>query len=148
MGGRLIQVEGLTRRYDGRPGVVDLSFAVERGQRLGLVGPARSGKSTVLRVLAGLLDPTSGSAVVAGHDVRTRSRQVRRSVGYLPQSAPLFGEMRIEPYLRTMCGLRGVAPGLRRARIDAALERCGLGDHRRAVIGRLSGDLRPRVGLA
>jgi ABC-2 type transport system ATP-binding protein len=144
----LIEVQGLTKHYDGRPGVVDLSFTVARGQRLGLVGPVGSGKSTAIRVLAGLLDPTSGVALVAGHDVRTRSRQVRRSVGYLPQSAPLFDEMRIEPCLRTMCRLRGVPPGLRRARIDVALERCGLKEHRRAVIGRLPGDLRLRVGLA
>jgi ABC-2 type transport system ATP-binding protein len=144
----LIQVQGLTRHYDGRPGVVDLSFTVERGQRLGLVGPAGSGKSTAMRVLAGLLDPTSGSVVIAGHDVRTRSRQAHCSVGYVPQSASLFDEMRVEPYLRTMCRLRGVPPALRRARIDAALERCGLDEHRRAVIGRLPVGLQPRVDLA
>ncbi|HYW27459.1 MAG TPA: ABC transporter ATP-binding protein [Terriglobales bacterium] len=144
----MIEVEGLTKHYDGRPAIVDISFTVARGQRLGLVGPAGSGKSTTLRVLAGLLSPTSGSVVVAGHDVRTRSRAARRHVGFLPESAPLFDEMRVEPYLLTMCRLRGVRPGRRRALIEAALERCRLGNHRRAVIGGLPADLRRRVGLA
>jgi ABC-2 type transport system ATP-binding protein len=144
----LIEVEGLTRNSHGRPAVVDVSFTVARGQVLGLVGPDGSGKSTILRVLAGLLSPTSGRVTVAGYDVRTRSREARRRVGYLPAGTPLYDEIRVEPYLRTMCRLRGVAPGLRRARIDGALERCGLGDHRREVIGRLPGGLRQRVGFA
>jgi ABC-2 type transport system ATP-binding protein len=144
----LIEVEGLTRYSDGRPAIVDVSFTVGRGQVLGLVGPDGSGKSTTLRVLAGLLTPTSGRVTIAGHDVRTRSREARRRVGYLPEGTPLYEEMRVEPYLRTMCRLRGVAPGLRRTRIDGALERCGLGDHRREVIGRLPRDVRRRVGLA
>jgi ABC-2 type transport system ATP-binding protein len=142
----LIEVEGLTRHYDGAPAIVDLGFTVASGQALGIVGPAGAGKSTVLRVLAGLLTPTSGTVVVAGNDAR--SREARRRVGYLPEGAPLYGEMRVEPFLRTMCQLRGVAPGLRRARVDAALERCGLADQRRAIIGHLSAGQRQRVGLA
>jgi len=147
MGGcRLIEVEGLTKHYDGVPAIVDLGFMVARGQALGLVGPGGAGKSTVLRVVAGLLSPTSGSVVVAGHDAR--SREARRRVGYLPAGAPLYGEMRVEAFLRTMCQLRGVAPGLRRPRVEAALERCGLAGQRRAIIGHLGGGARLRVGLA
>jgi ABC-2 type transport system ATP-binding protein len=142
----LIEVEGLTKHYDGVPAVVDLGFTVARGQALGLVGPAGAGKSTALRALAGLLNPTSGRVAVAGHDAR--SREARRRVGYLPEGTPLFAEMRVEPFLRTMCQLRGVPPGLRRARIDAALERCGLADQRRAIIGHLAAGPRLRVGLA
>jgi ABC-2 type transport system ATP-binding protein len=144
----LIEVEGLTRYSDGRPAIVDVSFTVAREQALGLVGPDGSGKTTILRVLAGVLGPTSGRVAIAGHDVRTRSREARRRVGYLPEGTPLPDEMRVEPYLRTTCRLRGVAPGLRRARIDEALERCRLGDHRREVIGRLPDELRQRLGLA
>jgi len=81
MGGcRLIEVEGLTKHYDGVPAIVDLGFTVARGQALGLVGPAGAGKSTALRALAGLLTPTSGRVVVAGHDAR--SREARRHMGY------------------------------------------------------------------
>jgi ABC-2 type transport system ATP-binding protein len=144
----LIEVEGLTRYSNGRQAIVDVSFTVARGQVLGLVGPDGSGKSTILRLLAGLLSPTSGRVTIGGWDVRTRSREARRRVGYLPEGAALYDEMRVESYLRTMCRLRGVAPRLRRARIDGALERCGLGEHRREVIGRLPGELRHRVGLA
>jgi ABC-2 type transport system ATP-binding protein len=142
----LIEVEGLTKHYDGVPAIVDLGFTVARGQALGLVGPAGAGKSTALRVLAGLIAPTSGRVLVAGHDAR--SREARRQVGYLPERAPLYDEMRVEPFLRTMCQLHGVAPGLRRARIDAAIERCGLADQRRAVVGLLAAGPRLRVGLA
>jgi ABC-2 type transport system ATP-binding protein len=142
----LIEVERLTKHYDGVPAIVDLGFTVARGQALGIVGPAGAGKSTALRVLAGLLSPTSGRVVVAGHDAR--SREARRHVGYLPEGAPLYGEMRVEPFLRTMCQLRGIPPRLRRPRVDAALERCGLADQRRAIIGHLTAGARLRVGLA
>src|SRR5215831_15958333 len=147
MGGcRLIEVEGLTKHYDGVPAIVDLGFTVARGQALGLVGPAGAGKSTALRALAGLLTPTSGRVVVAGHDAR--SREARRHMGYLPEGSPLFAEMRVEPFLRTMCRLRGVAAGLRQEHVDAALERCGLADQRRAIVGHLAAGPRLRVGLA
>jgi gliding motility-associated transport system ATP-binding protein len=126
--------------------LVDVSFTVARGQALGLVGPGGAGKSIALRMLAGLVEPTSGRAVVGGHAARTR--EARRRVGYLAQGAPLDDDARVAPYLRTLCRLRGVAPALHQARIDAALDRCGLGDCRHEVIRRLPADLRRRVGLA
>jgi ABC-2 type transport system ATP-binding protein len=138
----LVEVQGLFRDHEGRPALVDVSFSVARGQAVGLVGPAGSGKSTVLRILAGLLAPTAGTVTIAGHDAGTRD--ARRHAGYLAAGAPLFGEMRVESYLRLMCRLRGVPPG----RMDDALERCGLADHRREVVGRLAAGLRRRVGLA
>lgn len=144
----MIEVQELTRRYDGRAAVADLSFTVARGQVLGLIGPAGAGKTTTMRVLAGVLEPTSGSVTVAGRDVVTRSREARRHVGYLAEGAPVDGHARVEPYLRTMARLRGVAPAGRQARIDDTLRACGLDDHRREIVGRLPDALRLRVGLA
>ena len=144
----LIEAQGLTRRYGGREAVADPTFSVPRGQVVGLLGPAGAGKSTTMRILAGCLSPTSGAASVAGRDVLARSREARRCIGYLPEGAPLYDEMRVEPFLHAMCRLRGVAPAVRRERVDRALEACGLRGRRREVIGRLPRDLRQRVGLA
>jgi ABC-2 type transport system ATP-binding protein len=144
----LIEVQGLTRCYDGRTAVADLSFTVARGEVLGVAGPDGAGKTTTMRVLAGVLDPTSGSVTIAGHDVVTRSREARRHLGYLAAEAPVDAHARVEGYLGTMCRLRGVEPDRRRARIDLALRACGLDEHRREVVGRLPEELRRRVGLA
>lgn len=102
----------------------------------------------MMRVLTGYLSATSGSAWVAGYNVFEQSRETRKSIGYLPESAPLYNEMRVEPYLHTMCRLRGVSPRNRRPRIDYALTVCGLTEQRRDIIGHLSNGLRRRVGLA
>ncbi|HSR24458.1 MAG TPA: ABC transporter ATP-binding protein, partial [Candidatus Eisenbacteria bacterium] len=144
----MIEVQGLTKRYDGRTAVAGLSFSVPRGQVVGFLGPGGAGKSTTMRILAGCLGATSGEVSVAGWDVFERSREARRRIGYLPEAVPLYDEMRVGSYLQTMCRLRGVAPGPRRALVDRALEACGLGDRRSEVIGRLSRELRQRVGLA
>jgi ABC-2 type transport system ATP-binding protein len=144
----LIEVQGLTKHYDGRPAIVDVTFAVPRGQVLGFLGPNGAGKSTTMRILTGYLSATSGTASVAGYDVFEHSREVRRQIGYLPETTPLYTEMRVDDYLTLMCRLRGVAPARRRGRIDHAVEACGLKDRRRDIIGHLSRGLRQRVGLA
>ena len=145
---QLIEVQGLTKYYDSRPAIVDLTFSVPRGQVVGLLGPPGAGKSTTTRILTGYLRASSGSARIAGHDVLERSRETRKSIGYLPETAALYNEMRVEPYLQTMCRLRGVSPRERRPRIDHALAICGLTERRRDIIGHLSNGLRRRVGLA
>ncbi|HXM55567.1 MAG TPA: ABC transporter ATP-binding protein [Candidatus Dormibacteraeota bacterium] len=128
--------------------VTDLTFTVPRGQVLGLLGPDDAGKSTTLRVLAGSVAATSGTVRVAGWDVEAQSREARHHVGYLAERTPLYDEMRVGPYVAMMANLRGVPRRLRRARVDGALEACGLGDRRREVIGRLAAGARVRVGLA
>jgi ABC-2 type transport system ATP-binding protein len=149
MGGRpLIKVEGLTKYYDDHPAIVDVTFSVPQGQVLGFLGPNGAGKSTTLRILSGYLSATSGRATIAGFDVFQQSREVRRRIGYLPETTPLYNEMRVDSYLETMCQLRGVPPLRRRAAIDRALQACGLVDFRHDIIGHLSRGLRQRVGLA
>ena len=147
-GARLIEVQGLTKFYGERAAVQDVTFSVPRGQVLGFLGPNGAGKSTTMRILTGYLGATSGKASVAGFDVISQSLEVRRRLGYLPETAPLYSEMRVDGFLNLMCKLRGVPPSRRRSRVDDAIEACGLGDRHDEVIGRLSRGLRQRVGLA
>jgi ABC-2 type transport system ATP-binding protein len=144
----LIEVQGLTRFYAGRPAIQDLTFSVPRGQVLGFLGPNGAGKSTTMRILTGYLAPSAGTASLAGFDVVEQSLEARGRAGYLPETTPLYNEMRVEGFLDMMCRLRGVPAAKRRAQVDEAVEKCGLGERRHEVIGRLSRGLRQRVGLA
>ena len=144
----MIDVQGLTKYYGERLAIADVTFSVPRGQVLGFLGPNGAGKSTTMRILTGYISASGGRASIAGYDVFEKPLAARRRVGYLPQAAPLYNEMRVDDYLRFMCKVRGVTPGRRRGRIDYAVDACGLAERRREVIGRLSGGLRQRVGLA
>ena len=144
----MIEVQGLTKLYGERTAIEDVSFSVPNGQVMGFLGPNGAGKSTTMRILTGYIGATSGSATIAGFDVRRQSLEVRRRVGYLPETAPLYDEMRVAGFLDFVCKVRRVPPSKRAARIDAALDACGLTKRRDDVIGRLSKGLRQRVGLA
>ncbi len=144
----MIEVQGLTKFYDERPAIQDVTFSVPKGQVLGFLGPNGAGKSTTMRILAGFLGMSSGKASVDGYDVFSHSLEVRKRIGYLPETTPLYNEMRVTGFLDLMCRLRGVPPSRRRARVEHAIEVCGLGDRSSEVIGRLSKGLRQRVGLA
>ncbi len=144
----MIEVERLTKLYGERTAIEDVSFSVPRGQVMGFLGPNGAGKSTTMRILTGYIGATSGRATVAGFDVLGESLEVRRRVGYLPETAPLYDEMRVSRFLDFVCKLRRVAPSKRAARIAEALRSCGLEDRRDDVIGRLSKGLKQRVGLA
>ena len=144
----MIEVQGLTKLYGERPAIQDVTFSVPKGQVLGFLGPNGAGKSTTMRILTGYIGATAGKATVAGYDVLTQSLEVRRRVGYLPETAPLYNEMRVAGFLQHVCKVRGVPPSRRRARVDAAIESCGLVERRRDIIGHLSRGLRQRVGLA
>lgn len=144
----MIEVQGLTKFYDERPAIQDVTFSVPKGQVLGFLGPNGAGKSTTMRILAGFLGLSAGNASVDGYDVFSHSLDVRRRIGYLPETTPLYNEMRVAGFLDLMCRLRGVSPSMRRARVDHAIEVCGLEERGKEVIGRLSKGLRQRVGLA
>ncbi len=144
----MIEVQGLTKFYDERPAIQDVTFSVPKGQVLGFLGPNGAGKSTTMRILAGFLGMSGGKASVDGFDVFSHSLEVRRRIGYLPESNPLYNEMRVRGFLDLMCRLRGVPPSRRRARVEHAIDACGLEDRRGEIIGRLSKGLRQRVGLA
>ena len=144
----MIEVQGLTKFYDERPAIQDVTFSVPKGQVLGFLGPNGAGKSTTMRILAGFLGMSAGKASVDGYDVFSHSLEVRRRIGYLPETTPLYNEMRVAGFLDLMCRLRGVPPSRRRARVDHAIEVCGLTDRSSEIIGRLSKGLRQRAGLA
>ncbi len=144
----MIEVQGLTKFYDERPAIQDVTFSVPKGQVLGFLGPNGAGKSTTMRILAGFLGMSAGQASVDGYDVFSHSLEVRRRIGYLPETAPLYNEMRVAGFLDLMCRLRGVPPSKRRALVEKAIDVCGLEDRRAEIIGRLSKGLRQRVGLA
>ena len=144
----IVDVENLTRRFPRCEALGSVSFHVRRGEIAGVLGPNGSGKTTTLRILAGVLAPTSGRVRMAGFDVTTHSLEVRRRIGYLPETVPLYPEMRVEEYL----SFRGRIKGLRGPRLSARLrevqEQCGLGDVCRRAIGTLSRGFRQRTGLA
>ncbi len=142
----MIQVEHLTKYYGDLPAIQDVSFCVEKGEILGFLGPNSAGKTTTMRILSGYMPPTEGKARVAGYDVTSDSLEVRRHIGYLPETVPLYPEMAVQGYLEYMAALRGVARPAQAA--GRAIEACGLGDRRQTLIGRLSKGYRQRVGLA
>ncbi len=146
--GPMISVQGLRKRFAGVTAVDGISFDVQRGEVLGFLGPNGAGKTTTMRVLAGYFPPTEGQVRVGGFDVVTQSMEVRQRVGYLPESVPLYSDMRVDEYLRFRARIKGVTGGEVEKRVDGALDRCILGDVRRRIIGQLSKGYRQRVGLA
>ena len=144
----MIHVSHLTKYYGDYPAVQDVSFDVPAGQIVGFLGPNGAGKSTTMRILAGFLTATSGKAKIAGLDVFWNSVEVRRKIGYMPESCPLYKEMRVNEYLHFRAGLKGIYGSQRRKRIGFVLERCWIEDVERQIIGTLSKGYRQRVGLA
>lgn len=142
----MIRVESVTKEY-GRTRALDhVSFNVMRGEIVGFLGPNGAGKTTTMRIITGYMPPTEGRVEVAGLDVVTHSLEVRRRVGYLPETVPLYREMRVAEYLEYAAALRGV--GDRAGAVTRVVDACGLGDVRDRIIGRLSKGYRQRVGLA
>ncbi len=144
----MITVRGLTRRFGPVTAIEGLDFELQKGEVVGFLGPNGAGKSTTMRILAGYLPASEGAAVVAGFDVLRQSMEVRRRIGYLPESVPLYAELRVEEMLEFQGRLHGLSRAERRQRIPRVLERAGIADRSRAIIGRLSRGQRQRVGFA
>ena len=144
----MIKVERLTKRYGPTLAVKDITFEVKKGEIVGFLGPNGAGKTTTMRILTGFLPPTSGTASVAGHDVLEEPLEVKKHIGYLPESPPVYPEMPVEGYLDFVGRLKGIPSGEVNQRVDSVVEGCALGDVRRKLIGQLSKGYRQRVGLA
>jgi ABC-2 type transport system ATP-binding protein len=144
----MIEVRNLTKRYGSTVAVDGISFEIPRGEVIGFLGPNGAGKTTTMRILTCYLPADAGEARVAGFDVFSESIEVRRRIGYLPESAPVYSEMGIVEYLRFVSEIRGIPSSEQQRRIDDVVMRVGLGPMIQKDIGQLSKGFRQRVGLA
>jgi len=144
----MITVQGLTKRYARTIAVDHISFAVEKGQIVGFLGPNGAGKTTTMRILTCFLPPSEGTAVVAGFDVLEQPMEVKKRIGYLPETPPVYPEMEVSEYLDFVGRLKGMSGAVLRSRVNEVAERCAIADVQKKLIGRLSKGYRQRVGLA
>jgi len=144
----MIQVQRLTKYFGPILAVDGVSFQVDKGEIVGFLGPNGAGKTTTMRILTTFIPATSGVATVAGFDVMNQSMEVRQNIGYLPESVPLYPEMRVEEYLHYRGQLKSIERKARYNRVEYCLERCRIKEVRRRLLGSLSKGYRQRVGLA
>lgn len=144
-----IEASNLCKRFGNRTAISDLTFSIPQGEIVGFLGPNGAGKSTTLRILTGILPADSGFVSVQGIPVATRSDEVRRHIGYMPENNPLPEEMRVHEYLRFRARIKGIPRRKRRAEVEKVMEVCELQRKtRRRIIGTLSKGFRQRVGIA
>ena len=144
----MINVKELTKRYARTTAVDHISFEVTKGQIVGFLGPNGAGKTTTMRMLTCFLPPSSGTATVAGFDILEQPLQVKRHIGYLPETPPIYPEMSTSEYLRFVGKLKGLSGAELDKRIDYVCARCAIADVRTRLLGKLSKGYRQRVGLA
>jgi ABC-2 type transport system ATP-binding protein len=144
----MITVTDLTKRYARHTAVDHISFEVHKGQIVGFLGPNGAGKTTTMRMLTCFLPPTSGAATVAGFDVLEQSFEVKKRIGYLPETPPLYPEMRTAEYLQFVGSLKGLAKAELAKRVEYVCDRCAIADVKDKLLGKLSKGYRQRVGLA
>jgi ABC-2 type transport system ATP-binding protein len=144
----MIEVENLTKRYGPYTAVDGITFRVQRGEILGFLGPNGAGKSTTMRILTCFMPATSGTARVAGYDVFEDPMEVKRRVGYLPETPPLYPDLSVLDQLEFAAKIKGMGPKDRAARIDEVVQKTRVSDVRHRLVGRLSKGYRQRVGLA
>jgi ABC-2 type transport system ATP-binding protein len=144
----MIEADALGKSYGSFEAVKGVSFRIERGEIVGLLGPNGAGKTSIMRILTCYHFPTRGTARVASHDVAAEPRLVRRSVGYLPENAPLYDEMKVREYLGFIADARGLEGQRRRERLERVVNACGLSDVYSRHIRKLSKGYRQRTGLA
>jgi ABC-2 type transport system ATP-binding protein len=144
----MIKVEGLTKRYARHVAVKNISFEVGKGEIVGFLGKNGAGKTTTMRVLTCFLPPTEGRASVAGFDVLDQSLEIKKRIGYLPETPPLYPEMEISAYLTFVAKLKGIPAHEIKKRVDEVCERTAIAEVKDKIIGKLSKGYRQRVGLA
>jgi ABC-2 type transport system ATP-binding protein len=144
----VIEVQHLTKRYGRVTAVDDVSFQVERGEILGFLGPNGAGKTTTMRILTGYMPATDGKAVVAGFDIFDQAIEAKRRIGYLPETPPLYPDMKVEEYLTFVAKIKGVPSSERKERIRAVMERTRTIEMADRLCTKLSKGYRQRVGLA
>lgn len=144
----MITVKDLTKRYARTLAVDQISFEVAKGQIVGFLGPNGAGKTTTMRVLTCFLPPSAGTATVAGFDVLEQPLEVKKRIGYLPETPPIYPEMETSEYLQFLGKLKGLRGAELQKRLDYVCDRCAIGDVKTKLLGKLSKGYRQRVGLA
>ncbi len=144
----MIEVRNLTKRYGPHVAVDNVSFQVNKGEVVGFLGPNGAGKSTTMNILTGYLSATEGDVFVDGTNILEEPEAVKRHMGYLPESPPIYGEMTVREYLRFVCRIKQVPRKQVKARIEQGLERVGIVEVYNRLVGNLSKGYRQRVGLA
>jgi ABC-2 type transport system ATP-binding protein len=144
----MIEVRNLTKRYGDLLAVDRVSFTAQKGEVVGFLGPNGAGKTTTMRIITGFLPATSGTVTVEGFDIFDDSLEVRKRIGYLPETPPLYHDMSVTAYLEFVGRIRAIPRAELAEAVDRAIQRCGLTEVTRRVLGHLSKGFRQRVGLA
>jgi len=144
----MIEVENLTKSYGPRSAIHDLSFQVQKGEVVGFLGPNGAGKTTTMNILSCILPATSGTARICGFDIFEQSLEIRKVIGYLPETPPLYQDMVVQNFLEFAAGLRNVPRRKIPSAVSRVIEQCMLGEVQHRIIGRLSKGFQQRVGLA
>lgn len=144
----MIELQGIYKYYGDRSALIDVSFKVDRGEIVGLLGPNGAGKTTCLRIITGFMPPTKGTCRVCEIDVIENPIEVKKRVGYLPENPPLYNDMTTESYLKFVGGIKRLSGKKLSERLGYVMERCGLSEVRKRLVGNLSRGYRQRVGLA
>ena len=144
----MIKVQALTKKYARTVAVDQISFEVAKGQIVGFLGPNGAGKTTTMRMLTCFLPPSAGTATVAGFDVLEQPLEVKKRIGYLPETPPIYPEMETAEYLKFVGKLKGLSGTDLQKRVDYACDRCAVADVKKKLLGKLSKGYRQRVGLA
>jgi ABC-2 type transport system ATP-binding protein len=141
-----IEVSELSKKYGSKQAIEGVSFGVQTGEVMGLLGVNGAGKTTIMRILAGSLRPSSGTATIAGHNIQ--SLAARRQVGYLPETVPLYREMVVKDYLAFVAAIGQVPAKQQQLAVQRAIDRCGLNEYQNSLIRKLSQGYRQRLGIA
>lgn len=144
----MIEVRNLSKNYGDRPAITQLNFTIRKGEVVGFLGPNGAGKSTTMKILTGYMAPSSGEVKIAGFDVFEDPLEVKRRIGYLPETPPVYHDMFVGDYLRFAAKLKGVPTARLNSLVDSALEKTNLEEVRSRLIGNLSKGFKQRVGLA
>lgn len=144
----MVYVHNLTKRYGSLVAVENLSFRLDRGDVLGFLGPNGAGKTTTMRIITGYMPPTKGTVHIEGVDIFDNPLQAKKLIGYLPENPPLYADMTVSEYLDFVADIKQVTRKEKKSRIFYVIEKCGLSDVRKRIIGHLSKGYRQRVGIA
>ncbi len=144
----MIEVNHLSKHFGAKRAVNDISFAVEKGEILGFLGPNAAGKSTTMRMITGFIPPSSGTAIIGGSDILKDSLNARKKIGYLPENAPVYPDMTVRAYLDFCAQIRGFSGQARKNRIEETLEKCFLKEVTHQTINTLSKGFKQRVCFA